>query len=121
MHPLMWQFQTSLELSLRGLARLSGTEPPEVSLEGLDFDGIIDKVNEVKSILDKRDSEVLNQSEEKVFEIPAGPDTTISLSGKDYLLKFLLPNFYFHMTTAYALLRMRGVPLGKRDFLGPVS
>ncbi len=42
----------------------------------------------------------------------------VSYTGKDYLLTFALPNFYFHLTTAYAILRHNGVPVGKQDFLG---
>ena len=41
--------------------------------------------------------------------------------GQDYLLLFGLPNFYFHLTTAYEILRHNGVPIGKRDFLGPLN
>jgi len=42
----------------------------------------------------------------------------VPLSGQNYLLGFVLPNFYFHMTTSYAILRQSGVEIGKRDFLG---
>jgi hypothetical protein len=43
------------------------------------------------------------------------------MNGKDYLQQFALPNFFFFVTTAYNILRHRGVPIGKRDFLGPVN
>lgn len=43
---------------------------------------------------------------------------SVSFTGRDYVLNFALPNFFFHVTTAYALLRHKGVPVGKRDFLG---
>ena len=46
------------------------------------------------------------------------PGATFEFVGKDYLMGFVLPNFYFHMTTAYAILRHLGVPIGKQDFLG---
>ena len=46
------------------------------------------------------------------------PNATFNFTGKDYLLNFVIPNFYFHYTTAYAILRHNGVPIGKGDFLG---
>jgi hypothetical protein len=46
------------------------------------------------------------------------PNRTLAFKGRDYVMGFALPNFYFHVTTAYAILRMKGVPVGKRDFLG---
>jgi hypothetical protein len=121
MHPLSWQIQTALELLVRGGARLVGLEPGSVSLEEREFSKLVPRVKEIQSQLKQMDSTILDQIGDKIFEIPAGPDTTISLSGNDYVLKFLLPNFYFHLSTAYDILRMRGVPLGKRDFLGPIT
>jgi uncharacterized protein len=45
------------------------------------------------------------------------PNLKVTLTGEEYLQKFVLPNFYFHLTTAYDILRHKGVPLGKADFL----
>ena len=121
MHPLSWQIQTSLELLARGGARLAGKEPGSVTLEERTFLQIVPRVEEVQSQLALLDSAALDQSGDKIVEIPVGPDATLKLSGNDYLLKFLLPNVYFHLSTTYDILRMSGVPLGKRDFLGPIS
>jgi len=49
------------------------------------------------------------------------PQSTLKFTGITYLTNFALPNFFFHVTTAYALLRKNGVDLGKRDFLGPIQ
>jgi hypothetical protein len=49
------------------------------------------------------------------------PRATMQFKGLSYLLDFALPNFFFHVTTAYALLRHQGVPIGKMDFLGPIT
>jgi len=46
------------------------------------------------------------------------PSTTLTFSGQDYVLGFALPNFFFHVTTAYDILRHKGVPIGKRDYIG---
>jgi hypothetical protein len=49
------------------------------------------------------------------------PGSTLKFNGLNYLTNFALPNFFFHVTVAYALLRKNGVELGKRDFLGPIQ
>ena len=119
MHPMIWQVQTSLELVMRGAARLCKDEPPTLSLDYDNFADLIVAVEQVLAELKTLDNAKLDQSADTIFEIPVGPEATLSLSGKDYVLKFLLPNLYFHLTTTYALLRMNGVQLGKRDFMGP--
>ena len=61
--------------------------------------------------------EQIDGSEGRDISLKAGP-RELSFKGQDYLLFFALPNFYFHVTTAYAILRHNGVPIGKLDFLG---
>lgn len=119
MHPLLWQIQTTLEITLRGATRLLEQELASVELKEDTIAGVIERVKGVQAELQQLDYAVIDASVDKIFEIPAGPDVTFSLSGRDYVLKFLLPNIYFHLTTSYALLRKEGVNVGKRDFLGP--
>jgi len=64
--------------------------------------------------------EQIDGSEERAITLPLR-GTTLSLNGASYLLEFVLPNFYFHVTTAYAILRHCGVEVGKQDFLGKLS
>ncbi len=59
----------------------------------------------------------LDGSEEKVITLKF-PGREITFSGADYLTNFVLPNFYFHLTTTYAILRNQGVKLGKADYIG---
>ena len=61
--------------------------------------------------------ERIDGSEERTITLKIGGQP-MSFEGQPYLLKFALPNFYFHLTTAYAILRHNGVELGKRDFIG---
>lgn len=61
--------------------------------------------------------ETLEGSETRTVELPTG-GATRSFNGADYLFGFGIPNFYFHVTTAYDILRSQGVAIGKRDFLG---
>ena len=62
----------------------------------------------------------IDGAEDKVIAWTAGGNDR-KIKGNDYLQQFALPNFFFFVTTAYNILRHRGVPLGKRDFLGPVN
>ena len=64
--------------------------------------------------------EQVEGAESKVISWTAGNNNR-KINGNDYLQQFALPNFFFFVTTAYDILRHRGVPLGKRDFLGPVN
>jgi len=118
MHPLQWQIQATLQLALRGTMRLAGQEPEDLTIDENGFDAIIARVEQVLAQMEKFSDDVLNQHAIDVFEVPVGPDITMPMTGQEYALKFVLPNFYFHLTTSYNILRMKGVPLGKRDFLG---
>ena len=60
----------------------------------------------------------IDATADKDVTFPIGPQQTMTLKGAEYLIGFALPNFYFHATTAYDILRHCGVELGKRDFLG---
>ncbi|MGK0375508.1 MAG: hypothetical protein ACJA2E_001988, partial [Arenicella sp.] len=81
-------------------------------------DGLIASIEGLQQKLLGVDNALLDQSEAEEFDVPVGPDASMPMIGKEYLLKFLLPNFYFHLTTSYDLLRMSGVAVGKRDYLG---
>ena len=82
-----------------------------------DYAGLQKLVTGAREELQKVTAEEINDLAGKdiVFEIR---DTKIPFVAEDFLLSFSLPNFYFHATTTYDILRMKGVPLGKRDFLG---
>ena len=117
MHPLAWQVSTTMEILIRGSARLSGAEVMGLTLDESNFDDLISRIEGLQQQLLALDSALLDQSEEQKFDIPIGPTATMPMTGKEYLLKFVLPNFYFHLTTSYDLLRMSGVDVGKRDYL----
>ena len=63
---------------------------------------------------------LIDSSADREISFPLGPTNTGHMKGDDYLNDFVLPNFYFHLTTAYAILRHCGVDIGKRDFLGAI-
>jgi len=69
--------------------------------------------------LKRLDAAAIDTGADREVIMPLGPNKAKML-GANYLIHFVLPNFYFHMTTAYDILRSAGVEIGKRDFLGEV-
>jgi hypothetical protein len=120
MHPLHWQVQTFCELGCRGVARLCGDEPQSLQFNEKSFAALAARVEESRQTVENADDQKLDLSVTREVTIPIGPEATLTLNGEDYVLKFLLPNIYFHLTTTYNILRSAGVELGKRDFMGPV-
>ena len=117
MHPLVKQVQIACDGSKLCVARLSGAEAPvnedaETTIPQLKarIAATLDWIGSVprEAIDGQEDREV-------VLKFPGGE---WAFKGQGYVIGFALPNFFFHVTTAYALLRQAGVPLGKRDFLG---
>jgi hypothetical protein len=117
MLPFVKQVQISCDFAKNTLGRLTG-EPPkfpdeEKSIEDLKA-RIAKTIDYVKSC---KDAEI-DGTQEKDVTFPIGPQNTMTLKGWQYVVSFALPNFYFHTTTAYGILRQIGVEIGKRDFLG---
>ena len=117
MFPFVKQVQLVCDFAKNTLGRLTG-EPPKFPDEEKTLDDLkariartIDYVNSVKA-------EQVDAAEDKDVTFPVGPQNTMTLKGAQYVVAFALPNFYFHATTAYDILRQVGVDIGKRDFLG---
>jgi len=70
------------------------------------------------SAICRRSTQQIDVAADREITFPLGPTNKGHMKGSDYLNHFALPNFYFHITTAYAILRHCGVDIGKRDFLG---
>jgi len=117
MFPLSRQVQIASDTARRGAARLAGVEPPKFEDNETTFDELIDRLTKTISYLETFKPEQIDGSEEKTITLDVG-ENTLSFPGISYLLYFVLPNIYFHVTTAYDILRHCGVELGKRDFLG---
>ncbi len=101
----------------RGAARLAGIEPPSFDGKDETFAELKSRLAWARSFVESVDRAALDAGAERSITYPAG-DKTVTQTGADYLLRFSLPNFYFHMTTAYDILRHNGVPLRKADFTG---
>jgi hypothetical protein len=92
--------------------------PPSPSTA--DYAGLQKLVSEAREALEKAKPEEVNSCEGKDVVFSVG-DRKLPFTAEGFLQTFSLPNFYFHATTAYDILRSKGVPLGKRDFLGKMK
>ncbi|QFS51429.1 DUF1993 domain-containing protein [Nostoc sphaeroides] len=117
MLPLSKQVQIASDIVNRGAARLAGVEAPTFEDNETTFGQLIDRIHKTISQLNTFKPEQIDGSEEKEITLQMR-DNTASFQGMPYLLYFVLPNLYFHVTTAYDILRHCGVELGKQDFLG---
>lgn len=120
MHPLTRQVQIACDTAKGAAARLAGIEVPkhednEVTLADLEH-RIAKTLDFLKSVSVER----LNGAETRAIEIVA-PNRTLKFTGLSYLTNFVLPNFFFHESVTYALLRQNGVEIGKADFLGSLG
>ena len=118
MFPLARQVQIASDVSRRGAARLAGVEAPKVEDTETTFPELIDRLQKTIAYLETFTAAQIDGTEEKDVTFPVGERETITLQGWPYLSFLILPNVYFHVTTAYAILRHNGVEVGKRDFLG---
>ena len=101
----------------RALARLTGTEAPAMPDTEQNFAELKDRCNRTIEYLEGFDASALAGSEDREVQIIFPNGMGYRFVGAEYLATFALPNFYFHVTTAYAILRNAGVQLGKPDFL----
>lgn len=117
MFPLRRQVQIASDHAKGATARLAGLEVPRFEDTETSFDELQQRIGRVRDFVLSVDPALIDGSEDRDVTLKlAGQDTTFK--GQTYLLHFALPNFYFHLTTAYAILRHKGVDLGKRDFIG---
>jgi hypothetical protein len=117
MLPLTRQIQIMTDQAKGGASRLAGQEPPKWSDEEKTFADLHARVAKTIAHLKTFKPADFDNAETRSIELKF-PNATLQFSGKDYFLSFVVPNFYFHYTTAYAILRHNGVPIGKQDFLG---
>jgi hypothetical protein len=114
---LAGQIQRASDTSKGCAARLAGIESPRFPDEEKTFADLQERIAKTVAFLESVKPEQIDGSETRSIEFKAGP-TTLNFTGESYLLTFVLPNFFFHVTTAYAILRHKGVTLGKMDYLG---
>jgi hypothetical protein len=120
MLPFTRQIQMACDACKFGFARLAGLDAPRFEDNEASFAELRERIRKTLDFLQSVPAAQIDGTEDKDITVPrrAGP---IVLKGEFYLKHFVLPNFFFHVTTTYALLRHNGVDLGKNDYLGALQ
>ena len=119
MFPLAAQVRIAGDFAKGAVARLTGNEPPKYEDNEATFDDLKARIAKTIAYVEGFKPEQFEGTETRTISLKMrGEDRTFD--GLTYLANIVLPNFYFHVTTAYDILRHNGVELGKRDFVGPV-
>lgn len=117
MRPLSFQVQTATDRAKFGVTRLTGLPAPSWADDEKTMDELRARIDKAVAFLDSVDPTAFNDAAGKTVTLKLGGQER-SYSGADYLMIHVLPNIFFHVTTAYAILRHNGVPVGKADFIG---
>ena len=117
MLPFVAQVRIATDMAKGAAARLSGTDMPSWPDDEATFEEIHGRIRKALNYLAGFKPEQFEGSETKNIELKL-PNRSIQFVGTDYVLGFVIPNFYFHVTTAYNILRHNGLAIGKLDFLG---
>ena len=116
MHPFTRQVQMASDAAKGGAARLAAVDAPAMPDTETTFPELKARIAKTIAFLDTISKEQVDARHGATIELPL-PGRTMTFTAPDFLMQFSLANFLFHVTTAYALLRAQGVPLGKMDFL----
>jgi hypothetical protein len=117
MYPLLKQVQIATDAAVDGAARLAQVEPPAFDDAESSFAELLERIRRAIAFLQSLEPARFAGADERVVSWTARGDT-ISVKGAAYLLNHVVPKFYFHVTTVYAILRHDGVQLRKGDFMG---
>lgn len=119
MFPFARQVQIAGDFAKGAVARLAGLEPPAYDDADPTFETLKARVAATIAYLRGFEAAQIDGAEDRDITLVRRGETSV-VKGQPYLLEQAMPNFYFHLTTAYAILRHNGVEIGKRDFLGAV-
>ncbi len=117
MLPFVFHIRVATDTAKGAAARLSGNALPSWPDTEETFAEVHQRIGKAITFLSGFKPEDFDASEKRAIELKLGP-RTVNFDGKSYISAFVLPNFYFHVTTAYNNLRACGVDVGKRDYLG---
>ena len=120
MLPLGKQIQIACDAAKFGVARLAGVEAPKFEDTESSIGELRERVKRTIDYVQSLSAAQIDGTEDKDVIVPRR-DGSMTLKGEPYLKHFVLPNFFFHVTTTYALLRHNGVDLGKGDYLGALK
>ena len=117
MFPLSRQVQIATDMVKGCAARLAGIEVPGYEDNESTFSELQARIAKTKAFIESVSASQVDGSEERKITLKFG-SKELSFLGQAYLLDFVLPNFHFHLTTTYAILRHNGVEIGKKDYTG---
>ena len=117
MLPFTRQVQIACDAAKNGIARISGTEAPKFEDTESTLAELKQRIQKTLDYLGTVQASNLDGTEDKEITFPVGREATRTMTGEAYLKHWMLPNLFFHITTAYAILRHNGVELGKADYL----
>lgn len=120
MLPFTRQIQLTCDFAKNAAARVGGGENPKFPDEEKSFDELKTRIARTLAFIASVDQGDLDAGLARDVTFPRGPSATQTMKGEAYLTRFAVPNFYFHATTAYAILRENGIIIGKADYLGDV-
>ncbi len=120
MFPLTRQVQVASDLAKNGAARLAGVEAPRYEDNETTIAELKARLAKTTAYVKTLDATKIDAASDRQITFPLGPNNKGQMRGDDYLNHFVLPNVYFHLTAAYAILRHCGVEIGKQDFLGAI-
>ncbi|ANK93572.1 MULTISPECIES: DUF1993 domain-containing protein [Rhizobium] len=116
MLPLAGQYQRASDSAKFTLARLTATDAPKFDDNETTIEQLRERLAKTDAYLTTFSAQALEGAESRQITLPG--KSGIVLQGDEYITTFALPNFYFHVATAHAILRNQGAPIGKRDYLG---
>ncbi len=119
MHPLSRQIQIASDSAKGCVARLAGVEPPAWPDEEKTLAELVERLKKTAAYMEGFKPAQIDGTEDRTITLKLGPNS-VDFKGQPFLLNFVLPNVFFHVTTAYNILRANGVDVGKRDFLGGI-
>jgi len=119
MFPLARQVQIACDFAKGAVSRLAGQEPPKWDDNEVSLSDLKTRITRTIEFIQGFKPAQFDGADEREVTLTIRGET-IKVKGAPYLAHMATPNFYFHLTTAYAILRSNGVELGKRDFIGPM-
>jgi hypothetical protein len=117
MLPLTRQVLIACDAAKLAAARISGLEAPKFEDTETTFEELRARIRKTLDYLATVPADALDGTEDKEITFPVGRENKRTMTAQAYLTTWALPNFFFHVTTAYAILRHNGVDLGKADYL----
>ena len=117
MFPLTKQIQIACDQVKNGMARIAGVEPPKFEDDEASFADLQERIAKTIAFANSLKPGQIDGTEAKEIKFSI-KEWNFEFVGEQYLLTWIIPNFYFHVTTAYDILRHKGVEVGKSDYLG---